>query len=95
MKTRVYGRVSCEKVTDPISGDNRREVNELMDEKTGELARRSVVEQLKIRSVLTCESERGVCAKCYGLNLANRQIVKVGEAVGIIAAQSLVSRARS
>src|SRR6202035_5249401 len=47
------------------------------------------VERLKIRSVLTCESKRGVCAKCYGCNLATGQMVKLGEAVGIIAAQSI------
>lgn len=89
MKTRVYGRVSCEKVTDPISGKVAVKVNELMDEKMAELVTKIGVEKLKIRSVLTCESERGVCAKCYGLNLANSEIVKVGEAVGIIAAQSI------
>ncbi len=89
LKTRVYGRVSCEKVTDPVSGDVIVKVNELMDEDKAERVTKIGVEQLKIRSVLTCESERGVCAQCYGLNLANSETVKVGEAVGIIAAQSI------
>ena len=89
LKTRVYGRVSCERIVDPISGDPIVEINELMDEETAEHLTKIGVEQLKIRSVLTCECIRGVCASCYGLNLANSQLVKVGEAVGIIAAQSI------
>ena len=89
LKTRVYGRVSCEKVTDPVSGDIIVKVNDLIDEGKAERITKIGVEQLKIRSVLTCESERGVCAQCYGLNLANSEVVKVGEAVGIIAAQSI------
>jgi len=47
------------------------------------------IEQIRIRSVLTCELERGVCAKCYGVSLANNKLVQMGEAVGIIAAQSI------
>ncbi len=89
LKTRVYGRVSCEKVSDPVSGDVIVAINELIDEDKAEHLTKIGVEQLKIRSVLTCESERGVCAQCYGLNLANSELVKVGEAVGIIAAQSI------
>ena len=89
LQTRVYGRVSCEKIVDPITKNTIVDVNQLMDEKTAEHLTRIGVEQLKIRSVLTCECERGVCVQCYGLNLANSAPVKVGEAVGIIAAQSI------
>ncbi|MGC4000765.1 MAG: hypothetical protein QM767_26265 [Anaeromyxobacter sp.] len=63
--------------------------NQLIDEVTAQAIEKIGVEQLKIRSVLTCESKRGVCAKCYGRNLATGQLVKLGEAVGIIAAQSI------
>ena len=63
--------------------------NQLIDEVTAHAIDNIGVEQLKIRSGLTCESKRGVCAKCYGRNLATGQLVKIGEAVGIIAAQSI------
>ena len=63
--------------------------NQLIDEAIAAAIEKIGVEQLKIRSVLTCESKRGICAKCYGRNLATGQMVKLGEAVGIIAAQSI------
>ena len=63
--------------------------NQYIDEKTAADLQRIGVEQLKIRSVLTCECGRGVCAMCYGRNLATGGFVKLGEAVGIIAAQSI------
>src|SRR5881392_2888751 len=63
--------------------------NQLIDEQIAANLQRAGVEELKIRSVLTCECGRGVCAMCYGRNLATGQIVKLGEAVGIIAAQSI------
>src|SRR5439155_20401327 len=63
--------------------------NQLIDEKIAADLQRIGVEQLKIRSVLTCECGRGVCALCYGRNLATGQFVKLGEAVGIIVAQSI------
>ena len=62
------------------------------EEITEEIARvieDSPIEQVEIRSVLTCESKKGVCAKCYGRNLANGRMVQKGEAVGVIAAQSI------
>jgi DNA-directed RNA polymerase subunit beta' len=89
LKTRVYGRVSCETVKDPITGDIIIKANELFDEKKAERIVTIGVEQLRIRSVLTCQSRRGCCSKCYGLNLATGKAVEIGEAVGIIAAQSI------
>jgi DNA-directed RNA polymerase subunit beta' len=65
------------------------DVDQLIGEKEADQLMRIGVEQLKIRSVLTCEARRGCCAACYGLNLANGRIIKIGEAVGIIAAQSI------
>ncbi len=87
---RIIGRVSCEMIADPV--DKKKKIvkaNQLIDEKIAADLQRIGVESLKIRSVLTCECGRGVCGMCYGRNLATGQFVKMGEAVGIIAAQSI------
>ena len=87
---RIIGRASCETIADPV--DKKKKIvkaNQLIDEKIAADLQRIGVESLKIRSVLTCECGRGVCAMCYGRNLATGQFVKMGEAVGIIAAQSI------
>ncbi|MHA3773068.1 DNA-directed RNA polymerase subunit beta' [Verrucomicrobiota bacterium sgz303538] len=89
LRTRIIGRVSCETVKDPVSGNVLLKRSEMIDEATAGALESIGVEALKIRSVLTCESKRGVCAKCYGRNLATGLLVKLGEAVGIIAAQSI------
>ncbi|MBV9128538.1 MAG: DNA-directed RNA polymerase subunit beta', partial [Verrucomicrobia bacterium] len=89
LATRIIGRVSCEAVKDPVTNKALVKPNDLIDEPTGNALVKMGVEQLKIRSVLTCESQRGVCALCYGRNLATGLMVKLGEAVGIIAAQSI------
>ena len=89
LSARVFGRVSCETVKDPVAGTVLVRLNDLIDEKTSHSIENLGIEQFKIRSVLTCETERGVCARCYGKNLATGQMVKLGEAVGIIAAQSI------
>jgi DNA-directed RNA polymerase subunit beta' len=89
LSQRVIGRVSCETVKDPISGKALLKRDQLIDEVTAQNIEKIGHEQLKIRSVLTCESKRGVCVKCYGRNLATGLPVKLGEAVGIIAAQSI------
>ncbi|WP_367874899.1 DNA-directed RNA polymerase subunit beta' [Luteolibacter sp. Populi] len=89
LATRIYGRTSCEQVKDPVTGQIALDVDELVDEISAKAVERIGYEKLKIRSVLTCESKRGCCAKCYGLNLATGKPVKIGEAVGIIAAQSI------
>ena len=79
LATRLIGRVSCETVKDPVSGSTVVKKNHLVDEKTAHAIEKIGVEQLKIRSVLTCETKRGCCAKCYGRNLATGQMVKLGE----------------
>jgi len=89
LATRINGRVSCETIKDPVSQQALVKKNQLIDEVTANAISRIGVEQLKIRSVLTCESKRGTCVKCYGRNLATGKPVKIGEAVGIIAAQSI------
>jgi DNA-directed RNA polymerase subunit beta' len=89
LATRIYGRTACEQVKDPVSGQIVLDYDELVDENSAKAVERIGYEKLKIRSVLTCESKRGCCAKCYGLNLATGKPVKIGEAVGIIAAQSI------
>ncbi|MDR7867670.1 MAG: DNA-directed RNA polymerase subunit beta' [Sporomusaceae bacterium] len=88
LKDRIVGRVAAEEITDPATGEV---VVKLNDEITEELADKvaKVREQVLIRSVLTCKSQYGVCIKCYGRNLATGHMVDVGEAVGIIAAQSI------
>ena len=89
LSSRIYGRVSCEKVVDPVSGDTVLEVNQMIGEKEANKIEELGFERLKIRSTLTCEADRGACQMCYGLNLASGQLAKIGEAVGIIAAQSI------
>ena len=89
LATRIVGRVSCETVVDPVTKKKIIKANQLIDEPIAAAIEKIGVESLKIRSVLTCETGRGVCAHCYGRNLATGQFVKLGEAVGIIAAQSI------
>ena len=89
LKTRVYGRTSCETIHDPVTKETIISANQLVLEKEANHLTKIGVEKLKIRSVLTCESKRGCCAMCYGLSLATSRLVKIGEAVGIVAAQSI------
>jgi DNA-directed RNA polymerase subunit beta' len=89
LQSRIYGRTSCETIKDPVSGDTIIKKGGLMDETTSIAVENVGHERLKIRSPLTCESERGCCQSCYGLNLATGKLGKIGEAVGIIAAQSI------
>ncbi len=86
---RIVGRVSCESIVDPVANSKLVKPGQLIDEIVANQVVKIGVEQLKIRSVLTCESKRGVCSRCYGRNLATGLYVKLGEAVGIIAAQSI------
>ena len=86
---RILGRVSLTEVYHPISGTLICNGGELIDEKTADYISKSPLESVEIRSVLTCESRLGVCAKCYGRNLGNGKPVQLGEAVGVIAAQSI------
>jgi DNA-directed RNA polymerase subunit beta' len=86
---RIFGRIPLEDIVDPQSGKVICQTGTIiMDDMVKEI-NDSSLESVLIRSVLTCESRKGVCAKCYGLNLAKGRIVDVGEAVGVIAAQSI------
>jgi DNA-directed RNA polymerase subunit beta' len=88
MRDRIVGRVSLEKIKD-YEGNVIVDINQEVDEDLANAVQASGVERVKIRSVLTCESKRGVCALCYGRNLASGRLVELGEATGVIAAQSI------
>jgi DNA-directed RNA polymerase subunit beta' len=88
LRDRVVGRVSLEKIKD-YEGNTIVEVNQEITEELANAIQAAGIERVKIRSVLTCESKRGVCARCYGRNLATGRLVELGEAVGVIAAQSI------
>ena len=89
LKTRIYGRTSCETIHDPVDKSVVIKANQLVTEKEANHLMKIGVEKLKIRSVLSCESKRGCCAKCYGLHLGTQKVARIGEAVGIVAAQSI------
>src|SRR5712672_2756312 len=89
LRDRIVGRTALEDVTDPIEGLAIVEANQEIDEDLAAEIQRSGVQRVRIRSVLTCESRRGCCIKCYGRNLATGRPVEIGEAVGVIAAQSI------
>ncbi|MFO0479793.1 MAG: DNA-directed RNA polymerase subunit beta', partial [Bacteroidota bacterium] len=86
---RVLGRISLNDLYHPTTGDLIVASGEMINEDVSELIEASPIESVEIRSVLTCESKLGVCAKCYGRNLSNGRQVQLGEAVGVIAAQSI------
>ncbi len=89
LSERILGRVSVHDVTDPMTGEVYVRAGEEITEAIADKIEKSPIEQVEIRSVLTCESKKGVCAKCYGRNLSNHRMVQKGEAVGVIAAQSI------
>ncbi|MBO8142967.1 MAG: DNA-directed RNA polymerase subunit beta' [Thermodesulfobacterium sp.] len=86
---RVLGRVALEDIVDPITGEVLVKANEEIDEEAVKKIKEAGIEKVSIRSVLTCEAKFGVCRKCYGRDLATGKLVEIGEAVGIIAAQSI------
>ncbi|MEG8946794.1 DNA-directed RNA polymerase subunit beta' [Rosettibacter firmus] len=86
---RIIGRVAQEDVYDPRTDELIVEAGQLITEEIAEKIDEANIDQVYIRTVLTCEAKHGVCAKCYGRNLTTGQLVEVGEAVGIIAAQSI------
>jgi DNA-directed RNA polymerase subunit beta' len=86
---RILGRVAAEDVYDPITSELIGAAGQEIDEESAVAMDNTAIDKVKIRSVLTCESPRGVCAKCYGRNLATGRMVNIGEAVGVIAAQSI------
>ena len=86
---RIVGRVSVHDIVDPITGETIVESGEEISDAAAKRIEASPIESVEIRSVLTCEAKKGVCAKCYGRNLATNRMVQKGEAVGVIAAQSI------
>ena len=89
LKDRITGRYTLERVVHPITKDVIIDVNEYITDELAAEIEAAGVESVKLRTVLTCESKHGVCVKCYGRNLAHNKIIEIGEAVGIIAAQSI------
>ncbi|WP_024790444.1 DNA-directed RNA polymerase subunit beta' [Lebetimonas sp. JH292] len=89
LEERIYGRVLADDVYDPITNEVLFTEGTLITEEEAKEIVRKGVKSVKIRSALTCKSSKGICSKCYGMNLAERKLVKVGEAVGILAAQSI------
>ena len=86
---RILGRISAEDVMDPDSGEKLAEAGDMLGEEEVERIETAGVEAVRIRSVLTCEAKSGVCAMCYGRDLARGIMVNAGEAIGVIAAQSI------
>jgi len=86
---RILGRTAAEDIHDPITGELLLKQNEEIDEEAAQRIERSWIEKLKIRSVLTCRTKRGICGRCYGRDLAHGREVDIGEPVGIVAAQSI------
>ena len=86
---KILGRVALTDIIHPLTGDIIVRAGEEITEEAAEIIEKSPIEQVEIRSALTCESRHGVCAKCYGRNLSTGRMVQKGEAVGVIAAQSI------
>ena len=89
LEERIFGRYLAEDVISPNTGNVIAEKNTYIDSKLADTIARSGIEKVKIRSVFTCKTKTGVCAKCYGMNMATAAPINIGEAVGIIAAQSI------
>ena len=89
LRDRIVGRTAQEDIYDPMTGDLLITASEEVTEVLANAIQAAGIERVKIRSVLTCETRRGVCIKCYGRNLATGRQVDIGEAVGVIAAQSI------
>src|SRR5437868_6515747 len=89
LRDRIVGRVAQEEIYDPLTGELLVEIGQEVTEDVAGAVQAAGLERMKIRSVLTCESRRGACARCYGRNLATGKMVELGESVGVIAAQSI------
>ena len=89
LRDRIVGRISLENIRDPLTGETIMGFNEEITEDLAAEIQAAGIEKVKIRSVLTCKAKRGVCIKCYGRNLATGKMVDLGEATGVIAAQSI------
>ena len=89
LRDRIIGRVTLERVKDPFTDELIAEANAELSEELSSVIQESGIERVRIRSVLTCASRRGVCARCYGRDLSTGRLVELGMAVGVIAAQSI------
>ncbi|MFQ5988367.1 MAG: DNA-directed RNA polymerase subunit beta' [Candidatus Methylomirabilales bacterium] len=89
LRDRILGRVALDDVTDPFTGETILDANTEITEPLAARIEEAGIDRVKIRSVLTCEARRGVCIMCYGRNLATGRMVELGEAVGVLAAQSI------
>ncbi|MDW8032825.1 MAG: DNA-directed RNA polymerase subunit beta' [Aquificaceae bacterium] len=89
LKDRIIGRTLAEDVTDPYTGEVIAHRNQIVDEELADRIVHAGIEKVVVRSPLTCEARHGICAMCYGWDLSQRKLVDLGEAVGIIAAQSI------
>ncbi|MGB2629966.1 MAG: DNA-directed RNA polymerase subunit beta' [Candidatus Omnitrophota bacterium] len=89
LSERIVGRVALDNIVNIITDKVIVKAGEIINEEHAKKIEESGIEKIRIRSVLTCETERGACAKCYGRNLATGNLVEIGEAVGVIAAQSI------
>jgi len=89
LKDRIVGRVALDNIVDIITDEVIVAQGTEISEEKADLIEKLGIEKIRIRSVLTCETGRGVCSKCYGINLASNRLVDLGEAVGVIAAQSI------
>ncbi|MDR2266333.1 MAG: DNA-directed RNA polymerase subunit beta' [Christensenellaceae bacterium] len=89
LEERIAGRYALKDVVDPETGEIIVAADNLIDEDLAKKVAKAGVKEVTIRSILTCKAKQGVCAKCYGVNMSSWNVVKLGEAVGIIAAQSI------
>jgi DNA-directed RNA polymerase subunit beta' len=89
LRDRIVGRVTLERIADPFTNEAIVDINGEIDEDKASNIQEAGIEKVRIRSVLTCATRRGVCARCYGRDLATGRMVELGQAVGVIAAQSI------
>ena len=89
LSDRIVGRVSLHDIVHPKTGDILVASGDLISDEIASLVEESSIETVEVRSPLTCETKRGICAKCYGQSLSTGGMVQRGEAVGVIAAQSI------
>ncbi|MBR6816796.1 MAG: DNA-directed RNA polymerase subunit beta' [Clostridia bacterium] len=89
LEDRIRGRVAVHNIVHPMTGEIMVQANEMITPVQAKAIAASGIKEVQIRSVLTCKSENGVCEKCYGANMASGNLVDIGEAVGVIAAQSI------
>ena len=89
LRDRIAGRFPVRDVIHPVTGEVMVKANEMISEDMADVIEKAGIKEVEIRSAFTCKSKTGVCAKCYGKNMSNNQPVQIGEAVGIIAAQSI------